>query len=113
MSLIIPATKNVLKRYLLFFGSPYYPIGGMNDLYGQYDSFEEVAIALDEESEGSGDYWAHILDTWEGRKILSYGYDSHPVQNYLKEGFLHQHLSKLSEPSKEYVDTHLRNAKRL
>ncbi len=111
MNIIIPPTKNILKRYLLFFGSPYYPVGGMNDLQGAYDSYEEAAIALDDESEGSGNYWAHIYDTWEGKKILSFGQDAHPSENCLAKGFLNQNRPKLPEPAKEYAETDLREQK--
>jgi hypothetical protein len=104
VDIIIPPIKSILKRYLLFFGSPFYPVGEMNDLLGQFDSFEEAASALDEESVGSGDFWAHIYDTWEDKKILSYGQDSNPSENYLPEGLLSKNPLKLPEYRKGYTE---------
>ena len=36
-----------MKRYLVFFGSNYYPSGGMGDFVGDFDNVEECKKALD------------------------------------------------------------------
>lgn len=48
-----------MKRFLLFYGDTYYPLGGMKDFRGSFDSvdaakFELIGICPD---------WAHIWDT--------------------------------------------------
>lgn len=60
-----------MKQYLLFAGDYYYPSGGMSDLHGQYDNFEEALqegenlINLDE-SDANHKSWAHIQDIKSG-----------------------------------------------
>jgi len=54
-----------LKRYLLFFGSQYYPSGGMLDFRGYFDSVEEanqLAHSLIGEFDGEY-YWWHVFDS--------------------------------------------------
>ena len=37
-----------MKRYLAFYGDDYYPIGGMGDFIGDYDTKEEAIQAIEE-----------------------------------------------------------------
>ena len=56
-----------VKRYLLFYGEAYYPIGGWNDYKGSFDTIEE-AKALMEKSEWKPD-WYDIVDTETSEKV--------------------------------------------
>lgn len=51
-----------MKRYLLFAGDHYYPLGADGDIIGDYDDLSEAT------REGSNYDWARILDmdtrTW-------------------------------------------------
>jgi hypothetical protein len=55
-----------MKRYWLFCGNHYYPLGGLQDFKGDFDSVEAayVHFAMLEEKPD----WAQILDT-ETRQI--------------------------------------------
>lgn len=58
-----------LKRYLVFAGWNYYPLGGWDDLHGIYDTLEEAkAAALEAEDKGD---WAHIVDSETGQQVPS------------------------------------------
>lgn len=37
-----------MKNYLAFFGSVYYPCGGMDDFIGDYDTLEEAMQAIED-----------------------------------------------------------------
>jgi hypothetical protein len=60
-----------MKQYLAFFGETYYPLGGMTDLIGDYDSVEDAIQAIhdahkkyDIHSHGwNGHVWCHVYDT--------------------------------------------------
>jgi hypothetical protein len=67
-----------MKRYLAFYGSVYYPSGGMEDFIGDYDTEKDALNAITEKLNTDKDYydteekrwqycWAHIYDT-ETRK---------------------------------------------
>ena len=55
-----------MKRYLLFAFPLYYPFGGIGDLVGDYDSFDEVATGL-QDYEYSWNV-AQILDIETGKR---------------------------------------------
>ena len=59
-----------MKRYLLFAGDVYYPLGGMNDLFGDFDSMDE-AVAKMQATNDDHDWW-HVYDT-VGREIVDSG----------------------------------------
>lgn len=63
----------MLKRYLLFGFSNWYPEGGMNDLEEDFESWEEIDAYYEEHGidygDDAGEY--HVLDTLE-RKLYSY-----------------------------------------
>lgn len=61
-------TKNTpQKRYLLFFGNDYYPLGGWEDFYGAFNTIQEA-------KESNWDLkclsWGHIVDI-ETMEIVS------------------------------------------
>lgn len=76
-----------MKRYLAFFGSDYYPSGGMNDFINDFDTIEECKKAFDEKikEDFNPGYdtleehipyqwsysWAHIYDTKTQKKVWS------------------------------------------
>lgn len=37
-----------MKRYLAFYGNVYYPLGGMNDFVGDYDTEQDCEKAIEE-----------------------------------------------------------------
>lgn len=45
-----------MKRYLLFAGNYFYPLGGWNDFVGDYDTIEEALQYAVKE-------WWHIVDS--------------------------------------------------
>jgi hypothetical protein len=53
-----------VSKYALFFIESYYPIGGLGDLKGFYDTIEEARAAVTEESRYD---WYELADTdtWE------------------------------------------------
>ena len=55
----------MLKRYLVFSGSVYYPVGGWNDFKCAYSSIKaaEKRVKQDEED------WSHIIDLETGKEI--------------------------------------------
>ncbi len=67
-----------MKKYLAFYGDVYYPIGGMDDFLGEYDTKEEAIEAIEESHkllrptdlvwEWS---WASIWDTQEKIEVYS------------------------------------------
>lgn len=57
-----------LKRYLLFSGQCYYPLGGWCDFQGDYDTEEEpkgIAQAAYDKiaSRDQYDFWSEVVDT--------------------------------------------------
>lgn len=50
-----------MKRYMLFGGSEYYPLGGFNDFLGAFNSKED---ALSEAIRQDCD-WYHVIDSVE------------------------------------------------
>lgn len=57
--------EKIMKRYLLFRGDDYYPMGGMYDFEGDFDSVSEAMIKLNDLSYD----WFHIYDLEEKRII--------------------------------------------
>lgn len=49
------------KRYLVFAGYNYYPIGGWEDFYGAFETVEEAKDALLKEKSYYREWW-HIVD---------------------------------------------------
>lgn len=60
-----------MKRYLLFGGNNYYPLGGWGDFKESFDSIEEAKTVAEERIYSDCEYWDlewfHIVDTntWE------------------------------------------------
>jgi hypothetical protein len=53
-----------MKRFLLFSGNYYYPLGGWNDFDASFDSIDEATAAVTETAE-----WAHVIDSQTGEKL--------------------------------------------
>ena len=47
-----------MKRYLLFRGDQWYPLGGWDDFFGSYDTIEEAKAA----GRACSHDWWHIVD---------------------------------------------------
>lgn len=76
-----------MKRYLVFFGTHYYPSGGMDDFLNDFDSIKECKNAIDnrikkgfntdwdsleEHIQYQWEYsWPHIYDTETRKKVWS------------------------------------------
>ncbi len=66
-----------MKRFMAFYGSVYYPSGGMDDFVGDFDSMEEALEAINRKNaEGSDEVrwryaWAHIYDTESRAEVWS------------------------------------------
>lgn len=57
-----------MKRYLVFFGNAFYPIGGWADFYSSFDTPEEARkVAIDLVSH-RGD-WYQVVDSQNGEII--------------------------------------------
>ena len=62
-----------VKRYMLFYGDKCYPLGGINDFHGSFESVDE-AIAAYCTWKASLDYtnkdgWAHVYDAYANRAV--------------------------------------------
>lgn len=66
-----------MKRFLLFTGAEYYPAGGMNDLDGDFKTYEEAEAKVKKDIENGGNIdWGHVFDTkkserWTLSKVIS------------------------------------------
>ena len=66
-----------MERYLVFYGSVYYPSGGVNDLIGSFNTKEEGVEKIkkqhkQESYRDTWEYaWAHIYDTKEKEIIYT------------------------------------------
>jgi len=62
-----------MKNYLAFFGSDYYPSGGMNDLLGDFDTLDDAIEAIQKEKSNSkyGDVWAHVFSIKDNKEVYS------------------------------------------
>ena len=54
-----------MKRYWLFFGSDYYPNGGMSDFRDSFDTQEEAVHCVLQKFD-TGFEWFHVYDSQEG-----------------------------------------------
>lgn len=60
----------MFNRYMLFGGSVYYPVGGMDDFAGSFSTLEAAKdyaenTYIDEDFE-----WWHVYDTEEDREVM-------------------------------------------
>ena len=64
-----------MKRYLLFCGFAFYPLGGWWDFEGSFDSITEAWAEYRSKMNESGEPldWAHIIDTESGECVKSEG----------------------------------------
>lgn len=51
-----------MKKYLLFAGEIYYPMGGVNDFIDSFESLEDAKHAGEREIEDNENDWFHIAD---------------------------------------------------
>jgi hypothetical protein len=58
--------EDSMKRFLVFYGDDYYPMGGAEDLAGDFDT-REAAITSAKEAQKEHGGWAHVLDTETGK----------------------------------------------
>lgn len=68
-----------MKRYLLFAGDVYYPVGGWDDFRGAYDTIEEAqsaSLAYRDTYE-----WFHIVDTVEMKQVEHLAVSGEVVQS--------------------------------
>lgn len=49
-----------MKKYLAFYGSVYYPSGGMNDFIGDYETLEEAIQSINKKHREES-----YLDSWD------------------------------------------------
>lgn len=60
-----------MKRYFLFIGADYYPLKGMGDFQGDFDTLEE-AIRYSEQYVEEWEYvWASVFDTETRKEVWS------------------------------------------
>lgn len=56
-----------VKRYLVFAGEDYYPVGGWGDFQQSFDTQPDaLACAQEHEKEGK---WTHVIDLGTGRQV--------------------------------------------
>lgn len=53
-----------MKRYLVFAGETYYPLGGWDDLRGRFDTVEDAVVAVT----GKFDWW-QVVDIETGEVV--------------------------------------------
>lgn len=63
-----------MDRYVLFAWSQYYPRGGFNDLYNDFES-EEFAREVWEDIKGTSNEYGQIVDTLTGNRWDLYAND--------------------------------------
>lgn len=66
-----------VKRYMVFCGEEYYPVGGMRDFRFSVDEIEDVKTEMAAILK-KADYirWYNVLDTMTGECVLDFDYDS-------------------------------------
>lgn len=66
-----------MKRYMLFCGTDYYPLGGMRDFCGRFSTRPEVrrAAAAWGKRESSSFMWGHVYDTQAERICVEIDFD--------------------------------------
>jgi len=61
-----PTKEAIMKKYLLFAGHYYYPIGGFDDFHGSFDTLKAAGewfeLNLDKISTSYMNHWGHIVD---------------------------------------------------
>ena len=69
-----------MKTYLAFYGANYYPMGGMEDFIGDYDTIKEAKEVIGREhlkrevADPKWNWaWCHIWDTGKRRIIYDKG----------------------------------------
>ena len=68
-----------MKRYMVFAGDTYYPLGGFKDFQSDFDILEN-AVIFAKEKLGGIDFidWIHIVDTADSSSIL---YDRDDIEH--------------------------------
>lgn len=69
-----------MKQFLVFYGSIYYPSGGMDDFIGDYDNIDDAIAAVNKAAFDDRKYkadekweyaWGHIYDTNKREQVWS------------------------------------------
>ena len=59
-----------MKRFILFWGSVFYPAGGWRDNHKTCDTLEECLKEIDEDKYHNPNYsWYHVVDTLTGKIV--------------------------------------------
>lgn len=62
-----------MKRFLIFSGVVYYPVGGMHDFKGDFGTLVVASVRAREAAKPSNEFetgWSHVYDT-KSRKIVA------------------------------------------
>ena len=75
-----------MKRYLVFCGSRYYPIGGMLDFFGAFPSIKEAQQWYESNMPREDhSYWCHVYDAVNARIVCEisdhYEFWHHPYND--------------------------------
>lgn len=63
----------IMKRFLLFGGDRYYPLGGWYDIQEGYDTLKEAVAAAKQKFRDAPDFqWWHIYDTIIDEVVYAY-----------------------------------------
>ena len=63
-----------MKRYLVFAGFQYYPVGGMKDFAGDFDDLDEAVALMIAKMKEYGMAWGQVWDNQE-RELIKEEYD--------------------------------------
>ncbi len=63
-----------MKRYLVFSGDAFQPLGGWNDFQRNESDYQEAVRWADSRIEKKEDHWAHVVDIESGRIVYRVGY---------------------------------------
>lgn len=73
-----------MKRYLVFSGEDYYPLGGWKDVAGDHARrLNALAHARSLVTKPEGHDWAHVIDTTTGETVGEYEREVEPLPGYL------------------------------
>ena len=63
-----------MKRYLVFAGDHYYPLGGFNDFIGDFtleaEAINTARSSIGEQHKYNKNDWAHVYDTIKRKEVI-------------------------------------------
>ena len=68
-----------MNEYYLFSGDVYYPLGGMKDYRGVFNTLDEAMVALANRPSGRDD-WAHVAELINEELVKTY--ELEPIYHY-------------------------------